>query len=182
MDNFKYRKANIDDLNDMATLVSKNLGTCTIQKNNKQNLSFNEIVKINKDEITKDIQNYYVCVDNDKIIGVCGISDIKYNNIYHLELDKYREILYLVVDGDYQRKGIGTKLMHLCCDNVNEKILYEAWGDKDYVNSKTILERLNFTMLKDLGETYYKDNNYCPYCINRDKICNKCEAEVWIKA
>ena len=120
-------------------------------------------------------------MDN-RIIGACGISDIKTKNDYGIiNLGQYREILYLVVDSNYQKKGIGTKLMHLCCDNIYDKIIYEAWGDKKYVNSKFLLESLGFKLLKDLGDYYYKENNYCPYCINRNRNCNSCRAELWIK-
>lgn len=181
MNDFKYRKANQKDLDRLAILITKHLGTCNVNKSNSKIKTLEEIIQSNKDEIEKDIKNYYVCEYNNIIIGACGISNIKNNNIYKLDLGKYREILYLVVDNEYQKNGIGTKLMHLCCDNNKEKIIYEAWGDKEYVNSKFLLKKLDFILLKDLGDTYYKDNGYCPYCINRDKECNKCKAEVWIK-
>lgn len=90
--------------------------------------------------------------------------------------------MYLVVDKDYQGKGIGTKLLKLCCDNVKNDIIYEAWGDNGkYVNSKFMLEKCEFELYKDLGLTYYKDLNYCDMCVNKDKICNSCLAQIWIK-
>ncbi len=78
-----------------------------------------------------------------------------------MDITSYREILYLVVDASFQRKGIGSKLMHLCCDKVQEPILYEAWGEK-YVNAKFLLEKMDFTLIKDLGNTYYKDKWLLP--------------------
>ena len=54
-------------------------------------------------------------------------------------------------------------------------------GDKEEVNSKYLLEKCDFKLLKDLGDNYYKDNGYCMFCVNRDKKCNKCKAELWIK-
>ena len=46
MDNFKYRKANIDDLNDMAILVAKNLDDlCTFLIEAKKQTYANEKVK-----------------------------------------------------------------------------------------------------------------------------------------
>ena len=181
INNFNYRKANITDLEKIANLVTDLLGTCNIDKKDNRLKTKNEIIIDNKKEIQKDINNYYVCEENNQIVGACGISDIKTNNDYGLEIGKYREILYLVVKGNYQKQGIGTKLMHLCCDDIQEQIIYEAWGDKEYVNSKFLLEKLGFKILKDLGNTYYKDNNYCIYCVNRDKVCNTCKAQVWIK-
>ena len=181
INNFKYRKADINDLAEIANLVTDLLGTCNIDKKDTKLKTKNEIINDNIKEIQKDINNYYVCEENNQIVGACGISDIKTNNDYGLDIGKYREILYLVIKSDYQKQGIGTKLMHLCCDNIKEQIIYEAWGDKEYVNSKFLLERLGFKLLKDLGDTYYKDNNYCSYCINRNNNCNSCKAQIWIK-
>lgn len=179
--NIIYRKANITDLNEIANLVTDLLGTCNIDRNDKELKTKQEILIDNTKEIQKDIDNYYVCEADNKVIGACGISNIKTKNNYGIDLGEYREILYLVIRQDYQRKGIGTELMHLCCDNIKDKIIYEAWGDKGYVNSKFLLEKLGFELLKDLGDTYYKDNGYCSYCINRDNNCASCKAQIWIK-
>ena len=175
-----YRKAIFSDLNDISYLVTNLLGTCNINKNSI-NVSKIDILNGNKKEILKDINNYYVCEDDNHIIGACGISNLKHKNDYDLDIKEYREILYLVVDNNYQKRGIGTKLLQLCCDGIDDVILYEAWGDKEEVNSKYLLEKCDFKLLKDLGDNYYKDNGYCMFCVNRDKKCNKCKAELWIK-
>lgn len=177
----KFRKATIDDIDEIAMLVTNLLGTCNIKNTSNKLVGKEDILSDNKEEISKDINNYYVCVCDNRIVGACGISDIKYNNSYGIDIVKYREILYLVVDNEYQRKGIGTKLLKLCCENVQDIILYEAWGNKEQVNSKFLLEKCGFRLLKDLGDTYYKDHNYCIYCVNRDKVCNTCKAQVWVK-
>ena len=176
-----YRKATTEDIDEIAMLVTNLLGTCNIKNNSRSSVCEEDILSDNKEEISKDINNYYVCVHDEKIVGACGISDIKYSNDYGIDIGKYREILYLVVDNEYQRKGIGTKLLKLCCENVEDIIIYEAWGDKEQVNSKFLLEKCGFRLLKDLGDTYYKDNNYCIYCVNRNRLCNTCKAQVWIK-
>ncbi|MBQ3408286.1 MAG: GNAT family N-acetyltransferase [Clostridia bacterium] len=181
INNFKYRKAFTSDLEKIANLVTDLLGTCNIDKNNNKVKTKKEILIDNKKEIQKDINNYYVCELNNQIIGACGISNIKIKNDYKIDLGEYREILYLVVKHEYQKQGIGTKLMHLCCDNIKEQIIYEAWGDKEDVNSKFLLEKLEFELLKDLGDTYYKDNGYCSYCINRNNNCTSCKAQIWVK-
>ena len=180
MISINYRKASINDLDSISKLVTDLLGTCNINKNNI-NVSKEDILNDNKNEIVKDITNYYVCEIDNNIVGACGISYIKNNNEYNIDLKEYREILYLVVDSNYQRKGIGTKLLQLCCHDINDVILYEAWGDKDEVNSKYLLQKCGFELLKDLGDNYYKDNGYCKFCVNRNKECNKCKAELWIK-
>jgi N-acetylglutamate synthase-like GNAT family acetyltransferase len=175
-----YRKAMFSDIDDISYLVTNLLGTCNINKNNIS-VSKIDILNNNKKEIIKDINNYYVCEINNHIVGACGISNIKKDNAYNINLGKYREILYLVVDDNYQKQGIGTKLLQLCCDNIKDKIIYEAWGDGKEVNSKYLLEKCNFELLKNLGDTYYKDKGYCSYCVNRNKKCNTCKAELWIK-
>ena len=175
-----YRKATIADLNDISRLVTELLGTCNINKDYTK-VSKEDIFNDNKEEINKDISNYYVCETDNCIVGACGISNIKHNNNYNIDLKEYREILYLVVDSNYQRRGIGTKLLQLCCNDIIDIILYEAWGDKEEVNSKCLLEKCGFELLKDLGDTYYKDNGYCLYCVNRNKECNNCKAQLWIK-
>ena len=64
-----YRKATSCDINSIAYLISGLLGTCNIK-------SDSSILESNIEEITKDINHYYVCTINDKIVGACGISDI----------------------------------------------------------------------------------------------------------
>ena len=171
----KYRKAKKEDICYIAQLVRDLLGSCNIE-------SKKSILESNIEEISKDINNYYVCIIDDKIVGVCGISNILKVDRYNLNLKNIKEILYLVVSKEYQNKGIGTSLLKLCSDNNEYDILYEAWGDnKRYVNSKFILEKCGYKIIKDLGNDYYKKNNYCNKCVNRCKGCNECIAQIWIK-
>lgn len=174
-DNIEYRKAQYKDVYGIAQLVSNLLGTCSLNLNKS-------IIDNNIDEISKTIENYYVCEYNNKIIGACGISDIKKNDNYGFNLKNIKEILYLVVDKQYQRRGIGTKLLNLCVDNQENDILYEAWGDNgEYVNSKYILEKCGFKLYKDLGKDYYRNHGYCSLCVNNDKKCKTCLAQIWLK-
>lgn len=171
----KYRKAISNDINYIANLVTDLLGTCNIE-------SEKPILESNIEEISKDINNYYVCIIDDKIVGACGISDVLECDKYSLNLKNVKEILYLVVNKEYQGRGIGTNLLKLCSNNNEYDIIYEAWGDNGrYVNSRFILEKCGYEIIKDLGNDYYKKNNYCYKCINRDKNCNKCIAQIWIK-
>lgn len=170
-----YRKATSCDINSIAYLISGLLGTCNIK-------SKKTILNSNIEEISKDINNYYVCTINNKIIGACGISNILEKDNFNLGLKNVREILYLVVDKKYQGIGIETKLLKLCSDDNKHNILYEAWGDNGrYVNSKFILEKCGYKMVKNLGNDYYRKNNYCHKCVNRNKNCKECIAEIWVK-
>ena len=171
----KYRKAISNDINYIAQLVTDLLGTCNIE-------SKKPILESNIEEISKDINNYYVCIIDDKIVGACGISDVLEHDKYNLNLKNVKEILYLVVNKEYQGRGIGTNLLKLCSDDNENDIIYEAWGDNGrYVNSKFILEKYGYKIIKDLGNDYYKKNNYCYKCVNRCKDCDECIAQIWIK-
>ncbi len=93
-----YRKAMKCDVEGISKLVTDLIGTCNIN-------SSKTILESNIEEITKDIEKYYVCIEADKIVGACGISDIQ----------------------------------------------------------------------------NYKAHKYCQKCVNRNKECNKCWAQIWIK-
>ena len=178
-----FRKAKQADACQIANLVTKLLGTCDVRKLRGlgKTASVRTIYNRNKRQISKDIQNYFVCLDGCKIVGACGISAPIEDCPYDLEnIKKYQEILYLVVDNSYQRKGIGTSLLQMCCQQQTAPLIYEAWGVED-INSRVPLERCGFSSIKNLGTSYYKDNGYCPLCVNRNSNCNSCCAEVWIK-
>ncbi len=78
--NIIYRKANITDLDEIANLVTELLGTCNIDSNDKKLKTKEEIHYNNTKEIKKDIDNYYVCEADNKVIGACGISNVKSKN------------------------------------------------------------------------------------------------------
>lgn len=179
---YNYRKATMHDLEDISDLISREIGTCEIDTNEEKKKNFKEIKEINKKELSFSVLNYFICEIEDKVVGACGISELLPKDHYEMNYTNCKEILYCAVDHKYQRRGIGTKLMELCCENTNDTIIYEAWGaNKEYVNSKYILEKLNFKMIKDLGNDYYKKRGYCPYCVNRNKICDSCSAQLWVR-
>lgn len=170
-----YRKAKEEDIIYIANLVTDLLGTCNLDLNKS-------IINNNIDEISATINNYYVCEIDGKVVGACGLSDVMEKDNYNLGIINSREILYLVVHQDYQRQGIGRTLLNKCVENTNEIILYEAWGDNGhYVNSKYLLEKCGFKFYKSLGNDYYKNHNYCVLCVNRNKNCTSCLAELYVK-
>lgn len=177
--NLVYRKAKTSDIDQIVKIVTDNIGTSNILKS--LTVDSHIIEKQNKYEIESDIDGYCVCESNGKIVGVCGISKKQNIQRYGRSFNGYRDILYLAVVEQYRGNGIATKLLGMCCDGVTDGILYEAWGDGDKVNAYKVLKRNGFKFMEDLGDTYYKDNGYCPYCINREKGCVKCKAEIWLK-
>ncbi len=179
-----YRKAKKSDIDKIAKLVTKLLGTCNIDDKVSEVQTEQTIFNLNKQEISKTIDKYVVCVEDKDVIGCCGLSDVIDGVPYGItDIKRYKEILYLVVNPMYQRKGIGTKLLNICCSNESLPLIYEAWGDIEggYVNSKFLLERCDFRMVKDLGTNYYKCLGYCPYCVNRGEGCRGCFAQIYVK-
>lgn len=77
---FTYRKAEYYDIIDIAKLVTDLLGTCNLNLNKS-------ILENNIDSISKDINNYYVCLYNNKVIGACGLSDVIKKDRYNLKLE-----------------------------------------------------------------------------------------------
>lgn len=69
IENIRYRKANISDLNEIANLITNLLGTCNIDRNDKELKTKQEIIIENIKEIKEDICNYYVCETDNKVIG-----------------------------------------------------------------------------------------------------------------
>lgn len=165
--NLVYRKAEKSDIDQIVKIITDNIGTSNILKS--LTVDSHIIEKQNKYEIESDIDGYFVCESNGKIVGVCGISKKQNIQRYGRSFNGYRDILYLAVVEQYRGNGIATKLLGMCCDGVTDGILYEAWGDGDKVNAYKVLKRNGFKFMEDLGDTYYKDNGYCPYCINREK-------------
>lgn len=170
-----YRKAKKEDVKAISELVTKLLGTC--------NLDYSHSIEDNNyEEIKQRIQNYYVCSFQNEIIGACGLDDHLTEDEFDLGLTNIQNILYFVVDSNHQKKGIGTKLLTLVMSQQKGDILYDAWGDNgEYVNSKFILEKCGFELYRDLGNNWYKDHGYCSLCVNRNKKCNSCLAQIWIK-
>ena len=116
-----------------------------------------------------------------KIVGLFGISDVINDEEYYgMSLKSYREFLYGCVDEKYQGCGIGSKLFQMCCEHISDTMVCESWGKND-VNMKPILEKNGFFMAQDLGDDFYYNNGYCPYCCERGKGCNKCKAQIWVR-
>lgn len=176
-----YRKAEKNDIFSITKLVSDLLGTSYYDNTRKDIATYEEIFENNKKVIEEQINNFYVAYTNNKIIGTCGYSDNIKSLPYNIDIKKpYRRLTYIAVHPQYQNQGIGYNLTKLCC-NTPYPILCEAWGDNGkYVNTKFILEKLGFIMVKDL-QNYYKQNNNCPFCVNRNKNCTSCMCQIWIK-
>ena len=171
-------RAQKSHISQMAELIAKNLGTCNLKGKSS------DIVSQNIAELVNTFHYYHVAVDkNGLLVGLCGIGDVKTNNDYGLNIGKHRDVLYVVVDENFQRQGIGTILLKSCLRRLDDyPVLYEAWGEikNGDVNSYKMLEKCSFRLLKDLGTSFYREHGYCPYCINKDKDCQACFCKIYI--
>lgn len=61
--------------------------------------------------IYENIRDFFVYEDNEKIIGVCAL---------HVCWEDLAEIRTLAVLSDYQKKGIGKKLIEECLEEANK--------------------------------------------------------------
>ncbi|MBO4644028.1 MAG: GNAT family N-acetyltransferase [Alphaproteobacteria bacterium] len=176
--NIRIVKAEKKHVRQMAGLVSENLGTCNLVSGQE------DILTRNISELTEALDCYQVAVDeNDRVIGLCGIGNPKIGKDYGLDIGMHRDVLYVVIDKAYQKKGIGTALLQSCLKNSKDyPVLYEAWGEikNGDVNSYKMLAKCSFKMLKDLGTSFYKDHGYCAYCVDKDKNCRACFCKIYI--
>ena len=178
--NISIVKAEKKHVRQMAELVGKHLGTCNLVNGR------GDILTRNVSELTEALDCYQVVIDeNGRVIGLCGIGNPKTDNDYGLDVGIHRDVLYVVIDEAYQRKGLGTALLQSCLKNIDEcPVLYEAWGEikNGDVNSCKMLAKCSFKLLKDLGTSFYKDHGYCAYCVNKDKNCRACYCKIYILA
>jgi amino-acid N-acetyltransferase len=64
-----------------------------------------EMLPRSLNEIYENIRDFYVCLENDKIIGVAAL---------HILWEDLAEIRSVAVSQNYQGKGIGKKLVNKC--------------------------------------------------------------------
>ena len=117
-----------------------------------------QIFNINYDEenYNKDFRNILVYIDNNRIIGVLS---------YLLIYDRV-EIEYIVVDNEYRKKGIGSKLLNsINLDGIKNITLEVRDSNKEAINFykkngfNIVTVRKNYyngedgyLMIKNLGE------------------------------
>lgn len=178
LDDISIIQAKKSHINQMAELITKNLGTCNLKGSNY------DIISQNAAELRKTFHFYHVATDkNGSVVGLCGIGGVKNKNDYGLDIGKHRDTLYVVVHENFQRRGIGTALLQSCLQKINDyPVLYEAWGEikNGDVNSYKMLAKCSFKLLSDLGTSFYKEHGYCPYCVNKNKNCHACFCKIYV--
>ncbi|MBI5408974.1 MAG: N-acetyltransferase [Nitrospirae bacterium] len=89
---FQIKKATIKDVKTIHSLVN-------------QFAVKNEMLPRSLNEIYENIRDFYVCRDDGKIVGVAAL---------HILWEDLAEIRSVAVSSNYQRKGIGAKLIKKC--------------------------------------------------------------------
>ncbi len=83
-----------------------------------------KVLSRDEEELTQVINNFFVYIKNDDIIGCCSLE------VYNKKL---AEIRSLVVDENYRNQGIGKKLVDACLQKAHDLKIYEILTitDKD---------------------------------------------------
>ena len=95
---FQYKKALITDTKAIHTLVN--------QFANKD-----EMLPRSLNEIYENIRDFNVCLENDRIVGVAAL---------HILWEDLGEVRSVAVARDYQRKGIGKRLIKNCLKEADK--------------------------------------------------------------
>ena len=70
-------------------------------------------------EIYENIRDFWICVDNDKVIGCAAIHVVGWNDL--------GEIKSLAVGADHHKKGFGKKLISSCIDEARKLGIKKAF-------------------------------------------------------
>ncbi len=89
---FRFRKASLENARDIHKLINS-----FSQKNSMLPRSLNEIYEL--------IRDFYICMNKDKVVAVCAL---------HIVWEDLAEIRSLAVLKQYQKRGIGRKLVNRC--------------------------------------------------------------------
>jgi amino-acid N-acetyltransferase len=105
------RKAKLSDLDGLFNLIA--FGS-----------KVGKVLPRSKEELTAAIEDFYLWIENDQIVGCCSLE------IY---TQKLAEVRSLIVLPSYQGRGIGTKLIKACLEKAKEQNVYEVLTITDRV-------------------------------------------------
>ena len=101
-------------------------------------------------EFKQKTRKYYVALDDKTPVGYIGIFDM---------VDDYN-IIGIAVDKNYQRKGIGSKLLKEVIEEANKNKVATVSLEVDEKNEKAInfYKKMGF-VVTNIRKKYYKDND-----------------------
>lgn len=91
-------------------------------------------------ELYENIRDYFICIEGDEIIGVCGL---------HVLWEDLAEVKSLAVRADKQRLGIGSSLVKHCIEDAKrigiEKVFALTYHPQFFFkNGFTLTEKTSF--------------------------------------
>lgn len=94
----KYRKALLQDINDMQALVLPEVES-------------GAILERNSDEMATNIRSYIIALSDTKIVGFCAL---------HIYTSSMAEVRSLIVSEELRGQAIGKNLIHKCIEEGRE--------------------------------------------------------------
>lgn len=94
-------------------------------------------------------------INNNEIIGYY-LDNILVGFLVYKKLYEVIDLLYIVVDQSYRRKGIGSKLMESLLDLDYERIMLEV--DVSNKSAIKLYKKYNFKII-NIRKNYYGDNS-----------------------
>jgi GNAT superfamily N-acetyltransferase len=161
-----------------------------------QLLNFNLSFGLSTEEkINHILENIFVSEIEDKIVGMSFLTEINKEDLieeffHHKEIldkikieEKNNLIKLLVVDKEYRRIGIGTKLISESLSNKEAPCFAIGWVQRDFgFQAESILKKIGFKEVVEIKQFWLEDslnNNYgCPYC--SDYFCT-CSAKIFYR-
>lgn len=182
MIDYKIVSAQKEDVSAIAKLISEILGAMNFVPSQNQSESFEAILKENEKAVLQVLDRMIVAKDSSgKIIGVCGLEKNTRGDFYQIGQTDYDEVSVLVIDAQYRKCGIGSRLLQEIARYNQRDIVFEGWGDNgQYANAHGVLVRSGFVHLKNLPH-FYKERGDCAFCVHRDS-CQEdlCTCDIYI--
>jgi GNAT superfamily N-acetyltransferase len=131
----------------------------------------------------------FVAVDRTEVVGfgIAAVAPAEYANDYvgdtlDLDVPDSTGILHiLVVDADYEGRGIGTELvkkrLQWLTTTDAEAAIGTAWHREDHYDSRALFAKFGFERVATIEEYYLKTHGHtdCPDC---EDEC-RCDASIW---
>ncbi|MFH1712886.1 MAG: GNAT family N-acetyltransferase [Candidatus Jacksonbacteria bacterium] len=106
-----------------------------------------------RQEIMLNLPNFFVAEINDQIIACCG---------FKIWINEWIEIISLVTQKEYQRQGIGTKLVEACLTKVQDlgfRKISTVTIDPDWFSKRGFVR----ITMEELPHKIWGDCAKCPY-------------------
>ncbi len=111
-----------------------------------------ELLPRSLNQLYEDIRDFYILVEDDRIIGTCAL---------HVNWIDLAEVKALVVADEFQRKGLGRKLVEACMDDARSLGITKVFA---LTYKPEFFKRLGYTVV-DKSELPHKVWTECIHCV-----------------